>query len=66
LRNAPPRVVIVRADELGGFSLFMTRQWSLEVFPADSERDPYAEWWRLFKPSDSSPHFVVSPRGIKR
>jgi hypothetical protein len=64
LRRRPLTVLRTRADSIGGFSLHLSRGWALEVFPADSDSDPYSEWWRLFVPSRNMHHLVVSARGV--
>jgi hypothetical protein len=65
LRRHRLTVLRTRADGIGGFSLLMSRGWALEVFPADSNSDPYSEWWRLFAPSRNKHHLVVSARGVE-
>jgi hypothetical protein len=59
--DAPLAVVRgVKADRFGGFRLRMSRQLTLEVFPANTEIDEYAEYWRFCRPSRRGRHFVVS------
>lgn len=59
------RAIVVESaegDNLGGFRLFLSHDYILEVFPDDSEDD---EHWRLFEPAVDSPHFVVTGGGIE-
>jgi hypothetical protein len=51
-----PHVTMIRADDIGGFSLQLTGNYQLDVFPSDSFAD--REHWRLFQPGAGHKHFV--------
>ena len=55
-----PRVLSATADDVGGFSLFLSEDFRFDVFPDDSSRDEYSEHWRMFQPASDKEHFVVS------
>jgi hypothetical protein len=63
-RRNPVSVESVSADELGGFRLTLSGNYTLEVLPA-SGRDGY-EHWRLLGPGRGSAHFVVQGRRVAR
>lgn len=52
----------VCADHTGSFRLGLSDDYSLEVFPCETTQ---SEFWRLFVPTDGSPHFVVTGLGIQ-
>jgi len=60
----PPPVLDLAVDRCAGFVLRLPGEQALEVFP-----DAYAlphdlrEQWRVFRPGEESPHFVVSNHG---
>jgi len=54
--DSPPHVTMIRADDIGGFSLQLTGDYQLNVFPADSYID--REHWRIFRPGAQHKHFV--------
>ena len=56
-------VTAVSADEVGGFQLELASRFYLEAFPASSVED--VDYWRLFRPSTDSLHFVVTASGIE-
>src|SRR5688572_24733441 len=60
-----PCVLSVTTDDVGGFSLALSEDYRLDVFPDDSSRDDYSEHWRLFEPASDKEHFVV-PGGESR
>jgi hypothetical protein len=64
LVGAPYIVERVRADVYAGFSMELAGGFVLDVFPDDSLDGEYSEHWRLLRPADPSPHFVVSGNGI--
>lgn len=45
----------IQADQAGRFVVVLDDDHALEVFPDDSLID---EHWRIFKPSEETPHFV--------
>ncbi|WP_182006877.1 hypothetical protein [Priestia aryabhattai] len=53
------------SDEVGGLKIFLSKGYSLEVFPDTSEDDEYSEFWRLFNRKEDSLHFVVTGNGIE-
>jgi hypothetical protein len=53
--DKPLSVLDVNADEVGGFKLFMSDGYFLEVFPDGSMK---TEDWRLFQPYTDKEHFV--------
>lgn len=58
----PLHVTTVTADVYGGFQLFLSEGYALQVFPNDSCP---GERWRLFKPDTDDDHFVVTGKGIE-
>jgi hypothetical protein len=60
--HTPLRIESVQADSIGGFCLYLSEGYILEVFPDDSVGN---ELWRLFQPSTAAEHFVVTGRGIE-
>jgi hypothetical protein len=46
---------VVEVDDFGGFTLRLSPDYALSVFPAGST----GEYWRLFKPGIETSHFVV-------
>ena len=54
-----PSVLSVTTDDVGGFSLALSHDYRLDVFPDDSSHDNYSEHWRLFEPRADREHFVV-------
>jgi len=59
LESVRPCVVSVATDDVGGFSLSLSHDFRLDVFPDGSTLDEYSEHWRLFKPASDGEHFVV-------
>ncbi|NOT61761.1 MAG: hypothetical protein HOP19_16220 [Acidobacteria bacterium] len=59
-----PVVTNVATDSVGGFSLFLSDDQMLEVFPDNSLTDEYSEYWRFFKHSSDDKHFVFSGTGF--
>jgi hypothetical protein len=59
--TSPPVVRSFTTDDVGGFSLALSGDYRLDVFPDDSNSDDYSEhWhWRLFAPGSDKEHFVV-------
>ena len=57
LESSAPLVRSVKADDVGGFSIVLSRGYRLDVFPDSSDRD--GEDWRIFQPASRSRHFVV-------
>jgi len=51
-----PVVASADPDDVGGFSVRFSRDYRLDVFPADS--DDSSEHWRVFQPGATSKHFV--------
>jgi hypothetical protein len=64
-RTSPLVIGSVTTDRVGGFKLNLGQEWALEVFPADSLQRELCERWRLFRPGESSPSFVVTNLGIE-
>jgi hypothetical protein len=62
---APLKVDRVEADSVGGFRLLLQLGFALEAFPAHSLRGEYSEYWRLFRPSMETSHFVVTGHGVE-
>jgi hypothetical protein len=61
MKEASLFVVQVETGHAGGLQMFLGNDVVLEVFPDDSFD---GEHWRLFRPYESGPHFVVSGTGI--
>jgi hypothetical protein len=57
--TAPPTVESFTVDGAGGFSLHLSRDYRLDVFPDGSHRP--CEHWRLFQPGNDDRHFVFPP-----
>jgi hypothetical protein len=53
----------IEADVFGGLKLYLSQNFTLEIFPNSSDTDEYSEFWRLFSPASDGPHFVVSGQG---
>jgi hypothetical protein len=62
--ESPLRVEGASADHFGGFRLACTGGLVLDVFP-NSSIAPHVEteFWRLLRPGESTPHFVVDTVG---
>jgi hypothetical protein len=58
--TTPPVVHSVTTDDVGGFSLTLSHDYRLDVFPDHSSHDDDSEHWRLFEPGSDREHFVVS------
>jgi hypothetical protein len=56
-----PQVLSFTTDDVGGFSLALSGDYRLDVFPDDSNSDDSSEhWlWRLFAPGSDREHFVA-------
>jgi hypothetical protein len=61
--HRPLAVLGVDADRSGGFVLRLSEGFAVEVFPDSSEAGDEAEYWRLLKPGDDTPHFVMRGPG---
>ena len=57
-KSRPSRVLSGVADAFGGFSLSLSHQYRLELFPEDGSNGAH-EHWRLFCPGTKQRHFVV-------
>jgi hypothetical protein len=59
--TSTPVVLSFTTDDVAGFSLALSGDYRLDVFPDDSNSDDYSEhWlWRLFAPASDRRHFVV-------
>lgn len=66
IRARPPTVLSGDADEVGGFSLLLTRAYRLDVFPDHSGTLVDEEHWRMFQSRTRRPHFVVSNALMQR
>lgn len=53
--TTPPRVLSFASDDTGGFSLHLTDDFRLDVFPESSQD---GECWRLFQLGTDLDHFV--------
>ena len=53
---------VVEVDDFGGFTLRLSPDYALSVFPAGST----GEHWRLFEPGLETPHFVVDAESVSR
>jgi hypothetical protein len=64
--ETPPRVMALRADDLGGFRLACDDGAALEVFPS-SANAPHVEteFWRLITPGVAAPHVVADTSGVR-
>ncbi|MDN7240755.1 hypothetical protein QWY14_03090 [Planococcus sp. N028] len=56
----------IEADTFGGLTVYLSNDYTLEIFPNSSETGDYSESWRLFRSGDDSPHFVVSGQRIEK
>ena len=63
LDETSPSVVSVTTDDVGGFSLSLSHDYRLDVFPGETSRDNSSEHWRLFEPASDREHFVVPSDG---
>ena len=63
-RDHPLKVVQVRGDVYGGCRIDLEEQFTLELFPCDSDRGEYSEHWRLLGHRSDGSHFVVNGQGI--
>lgn len=54
--TTPPIVASVQSDDVGGFSVRLSGNYRLDVFPDDSAET--SEHWRVFQPGVGTPHFV--------
>ena len=63
--ESPLVVDSVEANHVGGFKLFLSKGFVLEVFPAHSLRGETCDYWRLIRPSEGASHFVVTGHGIE-
>lgn len=52
----------IRSDNFGGAVLMLSNGVSIDIFPDQSGQ---TEFWRLFRPGDSSEHFVVTSNGVE-
>ncbi len=61
-----PRVIELRADELGGFRLTCDDGAYLDVFPSSAPA-PHVEteFWRLVTPGVAGPHVVADTSGVR-
>jgi len=59
-RSDAPIVEHVFADRFGGAEIHLTGEISLVIFPCASKGDA----WRLFKPEQGAPHFVVTASDV--
>jgi hypothetical protein len=57
-------VIQTSADKYGGFEMVFSNNFKLQVFPALSLKDEYAEFWRIISNhSSKEEHFVVGGNG---
>jgi len=61
-RHRPLVVLGTEVDRCGGFVLRLSEGVAFEVFPDTSASGDESEYWRLLRPGDDSPHFVVPAR----
>jgi len=61
----PHFVSAISCDHIGGFSLTLTPDLVIDVFPDCSLFDENEEFWRLFQPGDLSSHFTVPTQDTK-
>jgi hypothetical protein len=59
------RVSNVSCGVCGEFRLTLSPELHFSVFPAASDGSPFGEFWRLFRPSEEEPHYVVSTEGTE-
>jgi hypothetical protein len=62
ITNKPLTVLSVNADAVGGVSIHLSENYSVDIFPADSLG---REFWRFFRRNDTNKHFVITGEGIK-
>ncbi|AYE53337.1 hypothetical protein OEA_26940 (plasmid) [Priestia megaterium NCT-2] len=62
----PLTVEKIDSDEIGGLKVFLSKDFTLNVFPDSSEDDEYSEFWRFFTRGKDSFHFVVTGNGIEK
>ena len=55
----PLLVQLLTTDEVGGFSLYLTEGYRLDVYPNHSGGQAFGEYWRLFEPGTNHEHFVM-------
>ena len=53
-------VMDMMAIDVGGFSLTLSHDYRLDVFPDGGSHGEDSEHWRLFAPGSDKEHFVVS------
>jgi len=58
-KSVPPKVLSAMADDVNGFTLNLSQDFRLDVFPDDSFESKNTEHWRLFEPAMDTDHFVV-------
>jgi hypothetical protein len=62
----PLVIQAVAVDRCGGFVLHLPHDFAFEVFPeATSAPHDIREQWRLLRPGEDSPHFVLLNQGIE-
>jgi hypothetical protein len=57
----PPSVTAVESDDTGNFTVRMTHDYHVEVFPAESMES--GKLWRIFEPGAGGRSFVFPPSG---
>lgn len=55
----PPLVEVVETDDAGGFSVHLSHDYRLEVFPGESAES--GKLWRIFQPGMQGGSFVFPP-----
>jgi hypothetical protein len=55
-------VEAVKSDLVGGLTLVLTGDYTLDVFP-DTSVD--GEYWRFFQPYTSHPHLIMTSKGVE-
>lgn len=60
-QETPCLVQSIHADNLGGFNMELSQDYTLTVFPNFSND---TECWRFFRSNDDRSHFVVTGEGI--
>jgi hypothetical protein len=58
-KSVPPKLLSAVADDVNGFTLNLSQDFRLDVFPDDSFKSGNTEHWRLFEPAMETKHFVV-------
>ncbi|MFX3618691.1 MAG: hypothetical protein ACE3JK_14375 [Sporolactobacillus sp.] len=56
----------INADNLGGFKLYFSKSYSLELFPDDSDESEESEFWRFFQVNNLDSHVIVGNNGMER